>query len=82
MMLSGHTHGGQVVFKRPGRRGPIGLGSLAFQYPQGIYQRGHSFLHVTTGIGSWFPLRVQCPAEVAALTLRCDTNGVGEASHP
>lgn len=69
--LSGHTHGGQVVlWRRRSKKGSIGLGSLGFRYPRGLYRKGHQYLHVTSGIGSWFPLRVKCPAEVACLTLR------------
>ncbi len=71
--LSGHTHGGQVILKHTqGKRGSIGLGAMAFKYPRGLYQRGHRHLHVTSGIGSWFPLRVQCPSEICTLTLRTD----------
>lgn len=69
--LSGHTHGGQVVlWRRRSKKGSIGLGNLGFRYPKGLYRCGHQYLHVTSGIGSWFPLRVKCPAEVACLTLR------------
>ena len=69
--LSGHTHGGQVVlWRRRSKKGSIGLGSIGFRYPKGLYRRGHQYLHVSSGIGSWFPLRVKCPAEVACLTLR------------
>ncbi|MDX1681839.1 MAG: metallophosphoesterase [Phycisphaeraceae bacterium] len=69
--LAGHTHGGQVVVSRHrGRKGSMGLGSLAFRYPHGLYHRHHRYLHVTAGVGSWFPLRVRCPAEIAVLTLR------------
>ena len=71
--LSGHTHGGQVILKHTkGARGSIGLGAMAFKYPRGLYQRGHRHLHVTSGVGSWFPLRVQCPSEIVTLTLRTD----------
>ncbi len=71
LTLAGHTHGGQVnLTTRRGRRGSIGLGSLAHRYPHGLYQTGDSYLHVTSGVGSWFPLRVRCPAEIACITLR------------
>ncbi len=71
LTLSGHTHGGQLVLARTGgKRGSIGLGSLGFKYPHGLYRRDRHFLYVTSGVGSWFPLRVQCPAEIASLTLR------------
>ncbi len=70
LTLAGHTHGGQVVVSaNRGKRGSIGLGSLGFRYPRGLYRKGHHYLYVTTGVGSWFPLRVKCPAEIACLTL-------------
>jgi len=72
LTLAGHTHGGQVVFTNDrGKKGSIGLGSFAHRYPRGLYQRGQSYLYVNSGVGSWFPLRVKCPAEIACLTLRC-----------
>jgi predicted MPP superfamily phosphohydrolase len=70
LTLSGHTHGGQLMLTK-GRNGkrPIGLGNLAFRYPAGLYRRGESRLYVTTGVGSWFPWRINAPAEIACLTL-------------
>lgn len=71
LVLSGHTHGGQFVF-RPSRtheRESFGLGNLNFRYPQGHYQRGPTHLFVTNGIGSSFPLRFRCPPEISLLTL-------------
>jgi hypothetical protein len=70
LTLAGHTHGGQVVFSnKRGKKGSIGLASLAHRYPKGLFQRGHRYLYVTSGVGSWFPLRVKCPPEIACLTL-------------
>jgi predicted MPP superfamily phosphohydrolase len=70
LTLSGHTHGGQVkLLQRRGKKGSIGLGSLAHKYPHGLYRRGEAHLHVTAGVGSWIPLRVKCPAEIVRLTL-------------
>ena len=73
LTLAGHTHGGQVVLSNNhGKKGSIGLGSLAHRYPRGLYRRGNSYLYVNSGVGTWFPLRVNCPAEIACLTLRCE----------
>jgi predicted MPP superfamily phosphohydrolase len=71
LTLSGHTHGGQVVVanNRNGGRG-IGLGGLGFRYSRGLYSRGPHRLFVSTGVGSWFPLRVNCPAEITRLELQ------------
>lgn len=74
LTLAGHTHGGQIMLAphRHGKR-PIGPASLAFKFPRGHFKEGDSHLFVTSGVGSWFPLRVNCPPEVAELTLRSAT---------
>lgn len=69
LVLSGHTHGGQVVL-------PI-LGAVAerkFSPPvpvlSGIGQRGDTTMFVSRGVGTvYVPVRVNCPPEVAVLTL-------------
>jgi len=71
LTLSGHTHGGQLVLSATrGIKGSIGLANLAFKYPRGLYKRGESNLFVSSGVGSWFPLRFQCPAEITVLELQ------------
>ncbi len=66
LTLAGHTHGGQVATKgRPG----VNL-AVAHRLSAGFYHRDRSTLFVTVGTGSWFPLRVQCPAEVVVLECR------------
>jgi len=70
--LSGHTHGGQVLLSdRRGRKGSIGLANLGFRYTRGLYSRGASRLYVSSGVGSWFPFRFRCPAEITSLELQC-----------
>jgi predicted MPP superfamily phosphohydrolase len=66
LTLSGHTHGGQVSL--PNKKN-TNL-AVAHRYSAGAYERGDSRLFVTVGVGAWFPLRVNCPAEVAVLTVR------------
>ena len=69
LVLAGHTHGGQV-------RVPF-LGSLAGpdqgflpSYSAGLYAVGSAALYISRGMGeSFLPLRVNCPREVAFLTL-------------
>ena len=66
LTLSGHTHGGQVALKgRPDRNLAV-----AHRLSAGFYEREGSALFVTTGVGSWFPLRVHCPPEVVVLEMR------------
>jgi predicted MPP superfamily phosphohydrolase len=66
LTLSGHTHGGQMALKK--NKG-ANL-AVSHKYSAGLYGVGDSRLFVTVGVGAWFPLRVNCPAEVAILTLR------------
>ena len=65
LTLSGHTHGGQLMLTPR-----IGVGPLRFRYWTGLYGRGDSRLFVSNGLGSWFPLRVNAPAEITHITLR------------
>lgn len=66
LTLSGHTHGGQVALKGRPR---LNL-AVAHRHRAGLYESGESRLYVTSGLGAWFPLRVNCPAEVAVITMR------------
>lgn len=76
LTLSGHTHGGQVaVPKRPNTNLALG-----HKLSAGVFERGDARLFVTTGVGSWFPLRINCPAEVAMITMRSGTGREGEAN--
>ena len=65
-MLSGHTHGGQVVIP--------GVGPLAarrFPVVAGSGRRGDTHIFVSRGVGTVLvPMRVNCPPDVALLTLR------------
>jgi len=63
LLLSGHTHGGQIMF------GNIGLGRLRFKYWSGRYQRGNTTMIVSNGCGDWFPCRIGAPAEIGLLRL-------------
>jgi len=68
LVLSGHTHGGQVTWRseksrsgRPRRRMLRGLG-----------RRGNTQIYVTRGLGTVvLPIRYGCPPEVSVLALRC-----------
>jgi len=65
LVLSGHTHGGQLMLTKN-----IGVGPLRFRYWSGIYEKPGSKLFVNNGVGNWFPLRINAPAEIVKLTLR------------
>jgi uncharacterized protein len=65
LTLSGHTHGGQLMLNEQ-----LGFGPAMFRYWSGLYERGRSKLIVSNGVGNWFPLRVNAPAEIVHLTLR------------
>jgi uncharacterized protein len=66
LMLSGHTHGGQVVLP--------GLGAVAarnFPIVAGLGHRDNTSAFVTRGVGTvYVPIRLNCPPEVAVLTLK------------
>jgi hypothetical protein len=66
LILSGHTHGGQL--RLPG--GGPGLADLTFDYAMGLYRRGRQTLYVTRGTGTvGWPFRLFCPAEITLIEL-------------
>jgi hypothetical protein len=65
LTLSGHTHGGQLMLTDR-----IGFGPELFRYWSGLYVKGPSQMIVSNGVGNWFPLRVNAPAEIVHITLR------------
>jgi predicted MPP superfamily phosphohydrolase len=65
VVLSGHTHGGQVVLPLVGA-----VAAQKFPVVAGIGRRGSTTMFVSRGIGTvYVPVRVNCPPEVAVLTL-------------
>lgn len=68
LMLSGHTHGGQVRLPLVGF---LHLPKMGRKYIQGWFQFGGLQLHVNRGIGTLgLPLRFDCPPELTVITLR------------
>jgi hypothetical protein len=65
LTLSGHTHGGQLMLNEQ-----VGFGPAMFRYWSGLYRKDRSQLIVSNGVGNWFPLRANAPAEIVHLTLR------------
>ena len=68
LTLSGHTHGGQLMLNEQ-----LGFGPALFRYWSGLYTRGESKLIVSNGVGNWFPVRANAPAELIHITLRCES---------
>ena len=67
LMLSGHTHGGQI---RLPFLPPLQLPVLGKNYVEGLFHSGRTQLYVNRGIGAvGVPFRFNCPAEITVLTL-------------
>ena len=68
VMLSGHTHGGQVRLPFVGALSlPIG----GRKYVEGLFHLGDMQLYVNRGIGTvGVPFRFDCPPEITSITLR------------
>lgn len=69
LVLSGHTHGGQIRLPRVGCLWPNDR--IPRRMAQGLHSVNGTRLHVSPGIGTSLPLRVRinCPAQIAVLTL-------------
>jgi predicted MPP superfamily phosphohydrolase len=69
LMMSGHTHGGQIRFPF------IGAPQISSDYGQryaiGLNHKGSMQVYTTRGIGSiLLPTRINCPPEIVLYTLR------------
>jgi predicted MPP superfamily phosphohydrolase len=65
LMLSGHTHGGQVVLPL---LGPVYAPSLyGVKYASGLFPSGNLTLHVSRGLGAKDGLRLNCRPELTCL---------------
>jgi uncharacterized protein len=73
LMLSGHTHGGQIVLGRFGNT-TLTFCSLASKYVDGVYlpqeSKSQTQMYVSRGIGVvGLPIRINCPSEITQITL-------------
>jgi predicted MPP superfamily phosphohydrolase len=68
LVLSGHTHGGQIGVPFAGR---MTLSRFARQRAAGLHERGRSRLYVHAGLGTTGPpMRLGVPPEIAVFVLR------------
>ncbi|MGI8468374.1 MAG: metallophosphoesterase [Pyrinomonadaceae bacterium] len=66
LMLSGHTHGGQVKFRE--EEDKI---LLTRKLSSGLYRRKNTQVYITRGIGTVVvPVRYRCPPEITLIELR------------
>jgi predicted MPP superfamily phosphohydrolase len=66
LVLSGHTHGGQVVLPLIGA-----VAAQKFPVACGLAHRDRTTMFVSRGVGTvYVPVRLNCPPEVALLTLQ------------
>lgn len=65
LVLSGHTHGGQVVLPALGA-----LAARKFPVVAGLARRDNTTIFVSRGVGTvYVPYRLNCPPDVSILTL-------------
>jgi predicted MPP superfamily phosphohydrolase len=68
LVLSGHTHGGQVVLPAVGA-----IAARKFPVVAGLARRDRTTMFVSRGLGTvYVPIRINCPPEVALLTLQSE----------
>jgi predicted MPP superfamily phosphohydrolase len=66
LVLSGHTHGGQVIVPAVGA-----VAGRKFPVLAGYATRDNTSIFVSRGVGTvYVPVRINCPPDVAILTLR------------
>lgn len=66
LVLSGHTHGGQVIVPKVGA-----VVGRKFPVLAGYAMRDNTAIFVSRGVGTvYVPVRINCPPDVAVLTLR------------
>ena len=68
LMLSGHTHGGQIALGRIGDYAITPMLPAEF-YHNGLYEHQGRRLYVNAGAGGWLPVRINCPPEITLVEL-------------
>jgi predicted MPP superfamily phosphohydrolase len=70
LILAGHLHAGQIVL--PYGFGKVLLAHPGARYPEGIFERAGTVMHVSPGLGTTFvPFRFFARPEATELVLRC-----------
>jgi predicted MPP superfamily phosphohydrolase len=67
LMLAGHNHGGQI--RLPYLGALISPSHYGWRYAGGLYHEPPTLLHVSRGVAGDHCLRLNCPPELALLTL-------------
>lgn len=68
ILLSGHTHGGQILLPILGQT--MTASRFGLDYVSGLYPAGQGVMYVTRGVGAVLvPMRIGCPPEVTILEL-------------
>jgi hypothetical protein len=68
LLLSGHTHGGQIAL--PGPRPIIVPGPLGKRWPFGLHRAGDLTLFVSRGVGTTeLPIRTFATPDIAVFTV-------------
>lgn len=69
LVLSGHTHGGQVVPIKFGKVN-ISFAAALSKYIEGHYTIGNANMYISRGVGTVaLPIRINCPPEITKITL-------------
>ncbi|HPE67747.1 MAG TPA: metallophosphoesterase [Thermotogota bacterium] len=69
LVLSGHTHGGQLFFPGLSRWISETAQGTSYTFFRGAYRLGHTGIFVTKGVGQWFPFRLFSAPELCWFTL-------------
>ncbi len=77
-MISGHTHGGQICWRKNGPLIP--LGRVPSPLIAGHWKHGSMHGYTSRGTGACHvPVRYNCPGEITIHILRCPLNGAASA---
>ncbi len=70
LVLSGHTHGGQIIFPGFSQRRGVSVARLISPFTHGWYRMGSTKMYLNRGVGLTFvPWRINCPPEIAVFRL-------------